>query len=63
MRQNKRVPKHRLQVLIPTDVFQQLDQLAQANNRSLSGEVATAVQEYVRRHHSQITPPLSDHLR
>lgn len=40
-------PKHRIQVLISRELFERLQASARQNNRSVNGEVVTAVQQYL----------------
>ena len=49
-REPDELPRHRIQILLPQDLYEALRQAARANNRSINGEVVTAVQEYLRRH-------------
>lgn len=48
-REPEEPPRHRIQILLPQELYEALRQAARANNRSINGEVVTAVQDYLRR--------------
>lgn len=52
-------PKRRIQIFIAQDLFEELRQSARTNNRSINGEVITAVQEYLRRRRPDVGPDVS----